>query len=85
VTVDPLPGLVEGRLRILNGGQNDRERRLDEALRRARRLDEEIVRTVATCDGAVGINNFSNYPHKRLSLSRKITDFEHALRRAAPA
>ena len=36
-------------------------------------------------NGAVGINNFSNYPHKRLSLSRKITDFEHALRRAAPA
>jgi hypothetical protein len=37
VTVDPLPGLVEGRFRILNGGQNDRgavERRLDEALRR---------------------------------------------------
>ena len=54
VTVDPLPGLVEGRFRILNearGDQNDRnafERRVDEALRRARRLDEQIVRTVAT-------------------------------------
>jgi hypothetical protein len=51
VTVDPLPGLVEGRFRILNGGRNDRgafERRIDEALRRARRLDEQIVRTVAT-------------------------------------
>ena len=54
--VDPLPGLVEGRFRTLRGGrrrgnQDDRdarERRVDEALRRARRLDEQIVRTIAT-------------------------------------
>ena len=56
VLVDPLPGLIEGRFRVLSecmarGNQNDRvscERRVDEALRRARRLDEQIVRTVAT-------------------------------------
>jgi hypothetical protein len=54
-TVDPLPRLIEGRFRVLSectarGNQNDRdscERRVDEALRRARRLDEQIVRTVA--------------------------------------
>ena len=54
-SVDPLPRLVEGRFRVLSecaarGNQNDRdscERRVDEALRRARRLDEQIVRTVA--------------------------------------
>jgi hypothetical protein len=51
-----LPGLVEGRFRLLSectvtGHQNNRdafERGVDEALRRARRLDEQIVRTVAT-------------------------------------
>jgi hypothetical protein len=55
VLVDPLPGLIEGRFRVLSectaSNQNDRdsrERRLDEALRRARRLDEQIVRTIAT-------------------------------------
>jgi hypothetical protein len=56
VTVDPLPGLVEGRFRVLSectarGNQNDRdayERHVDEALRRVRRLDERIVRTLAT-------------------------------------
>jgi hypothetical protein len=56
VRVDPLPGLVEGRFRVLSertarGNQDDRdafERRVDEALRRARRLDEQIVRTIAT-------------------------------------
>src|ERR1700760_526110 len=56
VTVDPLPGLIEGRFRVLSectatGTQNHREaceRRVDEALRRARKLDERIVRTVAT-------------------------------------
>lgn len=56
VTVDPLPGLVEGRFRLLSqcsarGNQEDRdafERRADAALRRARRLDEQIVRTIAT-------------------------------------
>jgi hypothetical protein len=53
---DPLPGLVEGRFRVLSectarGNQDDHdtfERRADAALRRARRLDEQIVRTVAT-------------------------------------
>jgi hypothetical protein len=53
---DPLPGLVEGRFRVLSertpkGNQDDRassERSVDEALRRARRLDEQIVRTIAT-------------------------------------
>jgi hypothetical protein len=53
---DRLPGLVEGRFRVLSectakGNQDDRdasERRVDEALRRARRLDEQIVRTIAT-------------------------------------
>ena len=53
---DPLPGLVEGRFRVLSectarGNQDDHdtfERRADKALRRARRLDEQIVRTVAT-------------------------------------
>jgi hypothetical protein len=56
VTVDPLPRLVEGRFRLLSeckgrDNQNDRdafERRVDEALRRGRRLDEQIVRTIAT-------------------------------------
>jgi hypothetical protein len=56
VTVDALPRLVEGRFRILSectarANQNDRDscgRRVDEALRRARRLDEQIVSTVAT-------------------------------------
>ena len=56
VTVDPLPGLVEGRFRVLSectarGNQihhDASERRVDEALRRARRLDEQIVRTIAT-------------------------------------
>jgi hypothetical protein len=55
-TVDPLPRLIEGRFRLLGDctarfNQDDRhgyERRVDEALRRARRLDEQIVRTVAT-------------------------------------
>ena len=53
---DLLPGLVEGRFRVLSecrarGNQEDRdafERRVDAVLRRARRLDEQIVRTVAT-------------------------------------
>ena len=53
---DPLPGLVEGRFRVLSectarGNQihhDASERRVDEALRRARRLDEQIVRTIAT-------------------------------------
>jgi hypothetical protein len=56
VVDDPLPGLVEGRFRVLSectarGSQDDREtfeRRVDGALRRARRLDEQIVRTIAT-------------------------------------
>jgi hypothetical protein len=56
VTIDPLPGLVEGRFRVLSEctarvNQNDRdacERHVDEALRRVRRLDERIVRTLAT-------------------------------------
>src|SRR5262249_55657758 len=56
VRVDPLPGLVEGRFRALRecrrrgnqNGRDARERRVDEALRRARRLDEQIVRTIAT-------------------------------------
>ena len=56
VVDDPLPGLVEGRFRVLSectarGNQihhDASERRVDEALRRARRLDEQIVRTVAT-------------------------------------
>ena len=53
---DPLPELVEGRFRVLSectarGDQihhDASERRVDEALRRARRLDEQIVRTIAT-------------------------------------
>jgi hypothetical protein len=53
---DLLPGLVEGRFRVLSecrarGNQEDRdafERRVDAVLRRARRLDEQIVRTTAT-------------------------------------
>ena len=53
---DVLPGLVEGRFRVLSecrarGNQEDRdafERRIDAVLRRARRLDEQIVRTIAT-------------------------------------
>ena len=52
---DLLPGLVEGRFRVLSecrarGNQEDRdafERRVDAILRRARRLDEQIVRTIA--------------------------------------
>ena len=54
--VDPLPRLIEGRFRLLSDctarfNQDDRdgyERRVDEGLRRTRRLDEQIVRTVAT-------------------------------------
>ena len=53
---DLLPGLVEARFRALSecrarGNQEDRdafERRVDAVLRRARRLDEQIVRTIAT-------------------------------------
>jgi hypothetical protein len=53
---DPLPELVEGRFRLLSAcaardGQHDPQlfaRRVDEAKRRARRFDEEIIRTVAT-------------------------------------
>ena len=53
---DPLLGLVEDRFRLLKcypawDGQNDEEvfdRRLDELQRRIRRLDERIVRTIAT-------------------------------------
>src|SRR5262245_20790865 len=55
VRVDPLPGLVECRFRALrecrrrgNQDRDARERRVDESLRRARRLDEQIVRTIAT-------------------------------------
>jgi hypothetical protein len=55
-TGDPLLGLVEDRFRLLRhcpacDDQNDDElfdRRLDEIKRRVRRLDERIVRTVAT-------------------------------------
>jgi hypothetical protein len=55
-TIDPLPRLIEGRFRLLSDctarfNQDDRdgyERRVDEGLRRTRRLDEQIVRTVAT-------------------------------------
>jgi hypothetical protein len=54
--LDPLPALVEERFRLLKqcpagDNQNDEEvfdRRLDEAQRRVRRLDERIIRTVAT-------------------------------------
>src|SRR5262245_38226748 len=61
VRVDPLPGLVEGRFRALRecrrrGNRDDRdarERRVDESLRRARRLDEQIVRTIATSTSGV--------------------------------
>jgi len=53
---DPLPGLGEGRFRVpsacvARNGQHDAQlfaRRRDEANRRARRFDEEIIRTVAT-------------------------------------
>ena len=56
VSVDPLPRLVEGRFNLLRectprGNQNDHyafERWVDQTLRRARRLDEQIVRTIAT-------------------------------------
>ena len=56
VTVDPLPRLIEGRFRLLSDcaarfNQDDRdgyERRFDQVLRRTRRLDEQIIRTVAT-------------------------------------
>jgi hypothetical protein len=55
-TADPLPNLVQSRFRLLKecagcDDQNDDhiiERRLDEVQRRARKLDERIVRTVAT-------------------------------------
>ena len=55
-TGDPLLGLVEDRFRLLRhcpacDDQNDEEvfdRRLDEIKRRIRRLDERIIRTVAT-------------------------------------
>jgi hypothetical protein len=55
-SVDPLPRLVEGRFNLLRdctprGNQNDHyafERWVDQTLRRARRLDEQIVRTIAT-------------------------------------
>ena len=55
-TTDPLPSLVDGRFRLLSAcaardGQHDPQlfaRRVDEAKRRARRFDEEIIRTVAT-------------------------------------
>jgi hypothetical protein len=53
--VDPLLGLVEDRFRLLRlcpaSDDNDEEvfdRRLDEVQRRIRRLDERIIRTVAT-------------------------------------
>jgi len=54
--VDPLPALVEDRFRLLRlcpagDDRNDEEifdRRLDETQRRIRRLDERIIRTVAT-------------------------------------
>jgi hypothetical protein len=53
---DPLLGLVEDRFRLLRhcpvcDDQNDEEvfdRRLDELQRRIRRLDQRIVRTIAT-------------------------------------
>jgi hypothetical protein len=53
---DPLLGLIEGRFRVLSecratGNQEDRETfecRVDAVLRRARRLDEQIIRTIAT-------------------------------------
>jgi hypothetical protein len=56
VAVDPLLGLVEDRFGLLKqcppcDDRNDEEmfdRRLDEVQRRIRRLDERIVRTVAT-------------------------------------
>jgi hypothetical protein len=56
VSIDPLPRLVEGRFSLLRqctprGKQNDHyafERWVDQKLRRARRLDEQIVRTIAT-------------------------------------
>jgi hypothetical protein len=55
VSVDPLPRLVEGRFSLLRkctprANQNDHyafERRVDQALRQARKLDEQIVRTIA--------------------------------------
>src|SRR6202048_3347888 len=58
---DLLPGLGEGRFRVLSecrarGHQEDRdafERRVDAVLRRARRLDEQIVRTIATSTSGV--------------------------------
>jgi hypothetical protein len=61
VIVDPLPRLVEARFRVLSeftptGNQNDHyafERRADQALRRARRLDEQIVRTIATSNSGL--------------------------------
>jgi hypothetical protein len=55
-TADPLPNLVQSRFRLLRecadcDDQTDDhaiERRVDEVQRRARKLDERIVRTVAT-------------------------------------
>jgi hypothetical protein len=55
-TADPLPHLVQSRFRLLRecadcDDQNDdhaNERHVDEVQRRARKLDERIVRTVAT-------------------------------------
>jgi hypothetical protein len=54
--LDPLPALVADRFRLLKqipacGDGSDEElfdRRLDEAQRRIRRLDDRIIRTVAT-------------------------------------
>jgi hypothetical protein len=56
LTFDPVPGLVETRFRVIRecvANPNRRvglafEHRVDEAHRRARRLDEQIVRSVAT-------------------------------------
>ena len=54
--VDPLPALVEDRFRLLrqcpvcDDGDDEElfDRRLDQAQRRIRRLDERIIRTVAS-------------------------------------
>ena len=55
-TDDPLPDLVQSRFRLLKewtdcGDQDDKhviEHRVDDVLRRVRKLDQRIVRTVAT-------------------------------------
>jgi hypothetical protein len=55
-TLDPLPALVADRFRLLkqfpacDDGSDEElfDRRLDEAQRRIRRLDDRIIRTVAT-------------------------------------